>query len=98
MGGTQIRSPVGGGVSPSGVASGGRLCRATLGKASKRSSNAFPQGGPLDQGDRPDALGGAGGVEAQHLLVPESSEVLPYRCGVVQGVGLGRCGGWWCGL
>ena len=46
-------------------------------------SDAFPQGGRLDQGDRPDALGGAGGVEAQHLLVPESPEVLPYRCGVV---------------
>ena len=59
-------------------------------------SDAFPQGGRLDQGDRPDALGGAGGVEAQHLLVPESSEVLPYRCGVVHGVGVGRCGGWWC--
>ena len=46
-------------------------------------SDAFPQAGRLDQGDRQDALGGAGGVEAQHLLVPESPEVLPYRCGVV---------------
>ena len=46
-------------------------------------SDAFPQGGRLDQGGRPDAAGGAGGVEAQHLLVPESPEVLPYRCGVV---------------
>ena len=61
-------------------------------------SDAFPQGGCLDQGDRPDALRGAGGVEAQHLLVPESSEVLPYRCGAVQGVGFGRCGGWWCSV
>ena len=61
-------------------------------------SDALPQGGRLDQGDRPDALCGAGGVEAQHLLVPESPEVLPYRCGVVQGVGFGRCGDWWCGL
>ena len=61
-------------------------------------SDAFSQGGRLDQADRPDALGGAGGVEAQHLLVPESSDVLPYRCGVVQGVGFGRCGGWWCGV
>ena len=34
-------------------------------------SDAFPTGGRLDQGGRPDALGGAGGVEAQHLLVPE---------------------------
>ena len=46
-------------------------------------SDAFPQGGRLDQGDCPDALGGARGVEAQNLLVPESPEVLPYRCGVV---------------
>ena len=46
-------------------------------------SDAFPQGGRLDQGVCPDALGGAGGVEAQHLLVPECPEVLPYRCGVV---------------
>ena len=46
-------------------------------------SEALSQGGRLDQGRRPDALGGAGGVEAQHLLVPESPEVLPYRCGVV---------------
>ena len=45
--------------------------------------DAFPQGGRLDQGDCPDALGGARSVEAQHLLVPESPEVLPYRCGVV---------------
>ena len=45
--------------------------------------HAFPQAGRLDQGDRPDALGGAGGVEAQHPLVPDSPEVLPYRCGVV---------------
>ena len=55
-------------------------------------SDAFPQGGRLDKRGRPDALGGAGGVEAQHLLVPESPEVLPYRCGVVQGVGYGQCG------
>ena len=61
-------------------------------------SDAFRQGGCLDRSDRPDVLGGAGGVKAQHLLVPESPEVLPYRCGVVQGVGFGRCGGWWCGL
>ena len=46
-------------------------------------SDAFPQGGRLDQSVRPDALGGAGGLEAQHLLVPESPEVLPYRCGIV---------------
>ena len=46
-------------------------------------SDAFPQGGRLDQGGRSDALGGAGGAEAQHVLVPESPKVLPYRCGVV---------------
>ena len=61
-------------------------------------SAAFLQGGRLDQGDRLDALGGAGGVEAQPLLVAESPEVLPYRCGVVYGVGFGRCGRWWCGV
>ena len=38
MGGTQIRLPVGGGLSPSGVARGGRSCRATWRKASKRKS------------------------------------------------------------
>ena len=47
-------------------------------------SDAFPQGGRLDQGGRPDAGAGAGGVEAQHDVVfPESPEVLPYCCGVV---------------
>ena len=46
-------------------------------------SDAFPQVGRLDQGGRLDALGGAEGAEAQHVLVPESPEVLPYRCGVV---------------
>ena len=61
-------------------------------------SDAFPQGGRLDQGDRPDVLAGIRGAEAQHLLVPESPEVLRYRCGVVQGVGFGRCGGWLCGV
>ena len=45
--------------------------------------DAFPQGGCQEQGGRPDALAGVGGAEAQHLLVPESPEVLPYRCGVV---------------
>ena len=55
-------------------------------------SGAFSQGGRLDQGGCPVALGAAGGVEAQHSLVPESPEVL------VQGVGFGRCGGWWCGV
>ena len=47
-------------------------------------SDAFPQGGRLDQGGRPDAGAGARGLEAQHGVVfPESLEVLPYRCGVV---------------
>ena len=47
-------------------------------------SDAFHQGGSLDQGGGPDAGAGAGGAEAQHdVLFPESPEVLPYRCGVV---------------
>ena len=46
-------------------------------------SNAFPEGCRLDQGGCPDALGSAGGAEAQHVLFPESPEVLLYRSGVV---------------
>ena len=46
-------------------------------------SDAFPQGGCLDQGGRPDAGAGAGGAGAQHVLFTESPELLPYRCGVV---------------
>ena len=38
MGGTEIRLPLGGGLSPSGVARGGRSCRAMWRKASKRKS------------------------------------------------------------
>ena len=38
MGGTQIQVPGGGGLSPSGVARGGRSCRATWRKASKMKS------------------------------------------------------------
>ena len=45
--------------------------------------DAFPQGGRLDQGGRPDAGAAAGGAAAQHVLFPESPEVLQYRCGVV---------------
>ena len=85
MGGTQIRLPVGGGLSPSGVARGGRSCRATWKKGVEEEvSDAFPQGGRLDQGGRPDGGTAAGGAEVQHdVLFPESPEVLPYRCGVV---------------
>ena len=44
MGGTQIWVPVEGGLSPSGVASGGRSCRATWGKALKsKSPRPFPR-------------------------------------------------------
>ena len=39
MGGTQIRLPVGGGLSSSGLARGGRSCWATWRKASKRKSH-----------------------------------------------------------
>ena len=59
-------------------------------------SDALPQVGRLDEGGPPDAWADAQCVEAQHLLVSEAPEVLPYCCGVVDGVGLGRCGGWWC--
>ena len=43
--------------------------------------DALPEVGRLDQGGRPDALGGVGGLETQHLIVSEPPEVLPYRCG-----------------
>ena len=65
MGGTQIRSPVGGGLSPSGVASGGAVVSGDVEEGVEEEvSDAFPQGGRLDQGGRPDALGGARGPEA----------------------------------
>ena len=84
MGGTQIRLPVGGGLSPSGVARGGLLPGDVEEGVEEEVSDAFRQGGRLDQGRRPDAGAGAGGAEAQHdVLFPESPEVLPYRCGVV---------------
>ena len=38
-------------------------------------SDALPESGRLDKGGSPDALGGAGGVEAQHLLFSS-----PRRC------------------
>ena len=76
MGGTQIPSPW--------VGEWGEVVSGDVEEGIEEEvSDAFPQGGRLDQGDRSDALGGAGGVQAQHLLVPESPEVLPYRCGVV---------------
>ena len=100
MGGTQIRLPVGGGLSPSGVARGGALVSGDVEEGVEEEvSDAFPQGGRLDQGGRPDGGAGAGGAEVQHdVLFPDPPEVLPYRCGVVQGVGFGRCGDWWCGV
>ena len=84
MGGTQIRSPVGGGLSPSGVASGGRSCRATWRKASKRKSRT----------PSPRVAAWTRVVARMRWVVPEvrrrstswspeSPEVLPYRCGVV---------------
>ena len=91
MGGTQIRLPVGGGLSPSGVARGGRSCRATWRKASKRKSLTPSPRWPPGPGWPPDGGAGAGGAEVQHdVLFPDPPEVLPYRCGVVQGVGFGR--------
>ena len=104
-----VSPPVDGG-HPHSVPRGGRALAVSGGKweavvlgdveegVEEEVSDAFPEGGRLDQGGRSDALGGARGVEAQHPLVPESREVLPYRCGLVQGVGWGRCGGWWCGV
>ena len=85
MGGTQIRLPVGGGLSPSGVARRGALVSGDVEEGVEEEvSDAFPQGGCLDQGGRPDGGAGAGGAEVQHdVLFPESPEVLPYRCGVV---------------
>ena len=60
-------------------------------------SLTLPQVGRLEEGGRPDALGGARGVQAQHALVSEAPKVLRCCCGDVEGLGLGRCGGWWCG-
>ena len=85
MGGTQIRLPVGGGVSPSGVARWGALVSGDVEEGVEEEvSDAFPQGGRLNQGGGPDGGAGAGGAEVPHdVLFPESPEVLPYRCGVV---------------
>ena len=85
MGGTQIRLPGGGGLSPSGVSRWGALVSGDVEEGIEEEvSDAFPQGGRLNQGGRPDGGAGAGGAEVQHdVLFPESSEVLPYRCGVV---------------
>ena len=86
MGGSQIRLPVGGGLSPSGVARGGRSCRATWRKASKRKSRTpSPRVAAWTRvaaGMRV-LVPVTGGAEAQHVLFPESPDVLPYRCGVV---------------
>ena len=100
MGGTQIRLPVGGGLSLSGVARGGRSCRATWRKASKRKSlTPSPRVAAWTRVAARMGDAGAGGAEVQHdVLFPDPPEVLPYRCGVVQGVGFGRCGDWWCGV
>ena len=76
--------PPGGGALAVWCGAGGAVVSGDVGEGVEEEvSDAFPQDGRLDQGDRLDALGGARGVEAQHLLVPESPEVLPYRCGVV---------------
>ena len=81
MGGTQIRLPVGGGLSPSGVASWGRSCRAKWRKASKRKSRT----------PSPRVAAWTRVVARMRWVVPEvwrrstskPPEVLPYRCGVV---------------
>ena len=85
MGGTQIRLPGGGrALAVWGAAWGAVVSGDVEEGVEEEVSEAFPQGGRLDQGGRADAGAGAGGAEAQHdLLFPESPEVLPYRCGVV---------------
>ena len=84
MWGTQIPSPVQGGLLPFW---GGEWGAVVWGDAEEgveeEVSDALPQGGRLDQGGHPDALGGAGGAEAFHLLVPKSPGVPPYRFGLV---------------
>ena len=85
MGGTETRFPVGGGLSPSGVARWGAVVSGDVEEGvGEEVSDAFPQAGCLDQGDRPDALGGARGVEAQ---LPESPEVLPTAAGLCRAWG-----------
>ena len=65
MGDTQIRLPGGGRLSPSAVASRGAVVSGDVEEGVEEEvSDALPQGGRLDQGGRPDALGGAGGVGA----------------------------------
>ena len=61
VGGTQIRSPVGSGLSLSGVASGRRSCRATWRKASKRKSRT----------PSPRVATRASVVARMHWVVPE---------------------------
>ena len=50
-------------------------------------SDAPPQGGCLDEDGRPDALGCARGLEAYHLPLSVTRELLPYCCREVEGVG-----------
>ena len=84
MGGTQIRLPLGGGLLPSGVGRGGRSCRATWRKASKRKSRT----------PSPRMAAWTRVAARMRVLVPEvrrqnttscspSPQMLPYRCGVV---------------
>ena len=58
LGGAQIWLPVGGGLSLSGVASGGRVGDVGDGVEGEI-SDALPLGGRLDQSGCPDGLGGA---------------------------------------
>ena len=101
-GGTQMPSPGMGGHSPSGVGSGSHLCWAMWRSVEVETSDAFVQGGRLDEVGRPDGLAGAWGAELQHLLVPlHSLEALPHGGSVVEGTDggcSGRCGSWWCGM
>ena len=102
----KVSPPVDGG-HPDAVPSGGRAFAVGAGEQGALVSGDVEKGveeeldalaGGVEEGARQDAFGGARGVEAQHLLVSETLEVLPYGFGVVEGVGFGRCGGRWRGV
>ena len=64
MGDAQTPVPVGGGLSPSGLASRGRSCRVNVEEGVEEEvPDALPVGGCLDKDGRPDALSGARGVD-----------------------------------
>ena len=77
MRGTQTPSPGGGGAFAVRGGEGGALVSGKMEEGVEEEvSDAFPLGSCLDEGGRPDALGGAQGAEAQHPLVSKAPEVL----------------------